>query len=453
MHRSLLLTLLLLGPAFAQDATEEAAPSAPVQYDIADDDIEGELRRATPVQTWALDDATTALLVEDHRVPIVELRLQFPAGSWSPWFQEAHVEEAWTLSNYDEAGELRARADALAADVTLWTRDTGSGLTVSCLKRDLPEAIALVKDILANTSYDADELKRAQQGQDIGWEGQIKDPAFRTKQAVARALYAEDDPRRAEFEEPDKVERDAARLAAARDTLVRLPGRAVGFAGDLTREEVEGIAQGLLPPADQAPVNLIAEFPPLNTDALGGEIVEPMKNLTQIYFAYFRDGLTWGDEDYATWLVADHVLGGHFFSRLYVALRHEGGETYGAYTQKFPGNEPAPYALATFTRADNLETTEQKLRDVLVTFHDGGITEEELSDAVGFFQGRQLFDLESPGQALGNALWELRNGLEPGFDQAMVDKAAALDVETVNAFIQRYYDPASFTMLTVQPEE
>ena len=38
---------------------------------------------------------TTAALVEDHRAPLVELRIVFPSGTAAPWFREAHAEEAF----------------------------------------------------------------------------------------------------------------------------------------------------------------------------------------------------------------------------------------------------------------------------------------------------------------------------------------------------------------------
>jgi hypothetical protein len=37
-------------------------------------------------QVWAVDRGTTAILIEDHRAPLVEIRLMFPAGTWSSCF-------------------------------------------------------------------------------------------------------------------------------------------------------------------------------------------------------------------------------------------------------------------------------------------------------------------------------------------------------------------------------
>jgi zinc protease len=399
---------------------------------------------------WSLDEATTVVLVEDHRAPLVELRVQVPAGDWTPWFQDNHGEEAWTLQHYDPDGDLRARADALAIDLSMYTRQQRSVLSVSCLKQDLPAAVELVGDIFANTAYDEAELRRAQKGIRIGWDGNLKDPDFRLNQRKAALLFDEEDARRYSFIKPDDIETDGAVLAATRDTMLRLPGRIIGLAGDVSREEAEETIQDLLPEAGALPEGMAPVFKPLLQRPL--EYVESMANLTQVYFAYLREGPTWDDDDYVAWLVADHTLGGHFYSRLYVSLRHEGGETYGAYTTGSGAGSPEAYALSTFTRTENKATTQDKLQQTLATFHADGITEEELADAVGYMSGRRLRMRQAPGQVLNETLWALSNDHPIDWEVQLVEAARSLTVESVNASIQVFFDPEKFTMLTVEPE-
>lgn len=401
-------------------------------------------------EVFSLDDATTVVLVEDHRAPLIELAIQLPAGTWTPWFVDNHGEEAWGLQHYDPDGALRARADALAIDLSLSSRQQRSLLQVSCLKRDLPEALELVEDIFANDAYDTAELKRTDQGRGLDWDASQKDPAFRLNRATAELLFAEGDPRRTDYAEPEDVEMDGAALAATRDAMLRLPGRVIGFGGDLTRAEVSELVVGLLPSASAAPAGLSPELEPLLERP--ADASEPMPKLTQVYFAYLREGPTWDAADYVAWMVADHTLGGHFFSRLYVALRHEGGETYGAYTSGSGAAEPEAYSLATFTRTDNREVTEQKLRQTLATFYTDGITETELTEAVGYMAGSRLRALQSPGQVLSAAMWAIGNDRPLDWEDQLIAAARELTVEDVNTAITAFYDPAKFTMLAVGPE-
>ncbi|MBP7146884.1 MAG: insulinase family protein [Acidobacteria bacterium] len=404
------------------------------------------------VQSWPLDAATYVVLVEDHRVPLVEMRVVFPAGSWSPWVRDSHAEEAFEIQLHDTAGELRRRADELAADVSLAVGERTSTLQAACRAPDLPELLALVQRILVNRDFDRRELKRRSRARSIEWSASQKNPDFVLQQAGARLLFRPGDPRRRPYEKPGRLLADVRRLAEARDALVRLPGRTIAFAGDLTPEQARRAATGLLPDAAAArPAGAEPALLPLATER-PAELSVPLPRLTQVYFGLGRELLALTDPDYPAFVVADHVLGGHFYSRLYVALRHEGGDTYGTGTIKSPDVEPGAYALWTFTRTDNAAVAERKLRAVLARLHAEGIDEDERAAAVGFLLGRRAFQRQSPAQVLDRWLWERARGLEPGTLDGLPERAARLSADDVNAFVRRFYDPARFTLVKVVPE-
>lgn len=405
------------------------------------------------VERWTLAEGTDLLLVEDHRVPLAHVVVEFPVGTWSPWAVREQAGKAFAIQPYDPGGRLRARADALSIDLTVEMGSHASTITVSCHADDLEAALALVADVLANREFDEHELRRWTKAGKINWKTSQKQPEFRLAQAEALRLYAGDDPRRRAYEPPAQKRTDTTRLAATRDTVVRLPRRAIGFAGDVTRERAERLAVGLLPPPlAEAPEGLEPHFSPLTPmDELPAEQELTMPRIQQAFFAYGRHSLTWNDPRYPAFLVADHVLGGHFFSRMYVALRHEGGETYGAGTRGRGGLYPEGYALETFTRGDNAAETEAKLRAVLERLHADGITEEERQAAVGFLLGERPFRRQAPSQILARALWERRHGLPPGFHDGLTDRAAAVPLAEINAFILDFYDPAGFRMLKLSP--
>ena len=325
------LPALLLGAVAA--ATTIAAPVEP----------------APRVVSWSVDAGTTGALVEDHRAPTVKLRVEFPVGTWSPWARAHHAEEAFEYQNDDPDRALENRADALGIAFSLDMQDRRATVHVTCLRRDLDAVLALVKDVLSNARYDEKEMKRRNRERSIAWRGTETDVPFRLGQAVSRTLFRDpEDPRRRAWEKPEPMETDSRKLAAARDALIRFPGRVVGFAGDLTEAEARKAAKTLLPEA-------AAGVPPDVVPRLGAlapaserpkEQSIPIRKLTQVYFAYGRDSLPWTDPRRPAFLVADQVLGGSFYSRLYVALRHDSGETYGASTRERGTSSRVPTARA-----------------------------------------------------------------------------------------------------------
>jgi zinc protease len=407
---------------------------------------------ATALEVWQVDAGTSGLLVEDHRAPLLFVTIEFPAGSWSPWVEEHDADAAFETQMRDSTGELRRRADRLAATVSLSAGDRASWLTLSCHREDAEAALDLVRSILANRDLDPAELKRSRQNRKLAWAASLKQPQFVLGQAAVRLLFREDDPRRREYEQPELPSTDVARLVAARDVLIRLPGRVVGLAGDLTLDEARRFARGLLPEhSPEVPPGIAPELGPLaSAEDRPPEATVRLERLTQVYFAYGRDSLGWRDADYPASLIADHALGGHFNSRLMVALRQEGGDTYGAGVRNLGDVDPGAYGLASFTRTDNAEAAERKLREVLERFHAGGISEDERALAAGNVVGRRAFARQSPSSLLSTAMRERRHGLPFGFFDRQAERAAALSLEEVNAFIRRFHDPALFTMVRLR---
>jgi zinc protease len=403
-------------------------------------------------QTWAVDSSTTGVLVEDHRAPLVELRLVLPVGMWSAWPPRSYdVGAAWDLQFRDARGALRARADRLAADVSFSNDAHSFALAVGCRREDLDSVLVLVRDILANRNLDVREVARRNRTNVIDWKSGQRNPDFMLGLTARRLLRRENDPRAWPLK-PWRIGSDVARLTAARDSLLRFPGRFIGFAGDLTRAETERLAAGLLPQAMSPPPELLGSGlkPVRPPDQRPRDVVVPLPRLTQVYFKYVRDALPLGDPDWPALLVANHVLGGNFYSRLGTALRHKGGYTYSANSGFGVEPDTTMYEIGTYTRTAAADTVERKIREVLATFRERGITEEERAAAAGYFVGRRAFLRQSPAQVLDRFLWERARGLAPGARDAAVDRAAALSLDEINAVIRRFYDPAAFTMIRAQ---
>ena len=374
-------------------------------------------------QTWSVDRGTTAVLVEDHRAPLVEVRLMFPIGRWSSWVGRAgRIDGAFALQLLDPAGTLRARADRAGADVTLSTDARMSVVALGCRRESLDSVLALARDLLANRDIDRSEIGRRNLESDLEWSAAEKNPQSMMRTHLRRILFQPRDPRRTPFEKQEHVPGDVRRLISVRDTLVRSPGRVIGFAGDLTRSEAETMARALLPPVLDAPEAPASPALPalLPKAARPKELTVKLARLTQTYLALAREAPALTDREYPAFLVADHVLGGHFYSRLYVALRHGQGDTYATGTIREGEPATGAYATWTYSRTANAAPTEAKLRGVLRTFQGGGITEEERADAVGYLLGRRAFNVQSPGQVLDRILWERSRGLPAGYRDALV---------------------------------
>lgn len=402
---------------------------------------------------WAVSDATEGLLVRDHRAPTVALYVQFPAGTWSRWGREADLSTAMQIQRFDPKGELRKRTDELSMQLQTGAASRTSWIYARFLKSDLVDAMELVRDVLANDDFDQAELKRWKRQRKISWKASQKDVQFRGRQLVARSLYRLNDPRREPFEGPRRIETDPERLREIRDQITRLPGATIAFAGDLEPDEAREIARGLLPETEMEPaIDLEPALLPLRPRGERADATTRIPRLTQVYFGLARGSVPMGDPDYPAFVLANHVLGGHFYSRISVALRHDEGDTYGAFVLSQGGVVPGPFVIGSFTRTDNAAAAETKLREAVRAFHEGGITEQERADAVGYLLGQAPFSRQAPSNVLFRRMGERRLGLPEGFHDALPRRAEELTLEAINAFIREYYVPEELVMNRVAPE-
>ncbi len=398
--------------------------------------------------------ADELLVLEDHREPVVALRVEVPVGEWSGWARTHHLADVWQAQVRDPDGAIARRMDELGVALELNVGTRSATLATSCRTGDLGAVVELVHRVLTHPDLDRRDLRRRRQTRRLAWEAQLRDPWFRLHRQVARLIFPPGDPRLWAGEKPPRASTDVAELTGARATALALPGRAVGLAGDVTREQAEEVVRGLLPPLAAAPPTGVAPaLRPARTAAERPRTVEvEMAGLTQVYLALAAPAPGLSSADYPALLVADHVLGGHFYSRLSVALRHEAGDTYAAGTNLPRDDAGGAYTLYTFTNTGNAEAVESRLREVLATFQRGGISEEERAAAAGFLTGRLAFGRQSPDQVLQRRLWERGAGLEAGGWEALVRGAAALPLDEVNEFIARFYLPERFSLVRVRPK-
>ena len=321
------------------------------------------------------------------------------------------------------------------------------------LKADLAEALDLVRDVLANDSFERAELMRRKRQRKISWKASQKDVQFRGRQLVARSLYLRSDPRRARFEGPLRIETDREQLRKIRDRIVRLPGRIIALSGDLEQGEAEEIARGLLPAAEaEPPIDVESALLPLRPREERADATTRVPRLTQVYFGLGRASVPMDAPDYPAFVVANHVLGGHFRSRISMALRHEEGDTYGAFARSEGDVLPGPFVIGSFTRTDNAAAAETKMREAVRVFHQDGITEQERADAVGYLLGRTPFSRQAPTNVLFRRMSEWRLGLPGGFHDELPRRAAELTLDEINTFVYEYYLPEEFVMGRVAPE-
>ncbi|MGL1921060.1 MAG: insulinase family protein [Hyphomicrobiales bacterium] len=94
------------------------------------------------------------------------------------------------------------------------------------------------------------------------------------------------------------------------------------------------------------------------------------------------------DPDFMTLLVLNHILGGGgFSSRLMEEIREKRGLTYGIHTSLMPLKHGSLITGSAATSAEKMSETIRILRDEIAKMHDSGVTDEELENAKTYLTG------------------------------------------------------------------
>jgi zinc protease len=148
--------------------------------------------------------------------------------------------------------------------------------------------------------------------------------------------------------------------------------------------------------------------------------------------------------------LANHIFGsGNFSSRLMTRIRSVGGKTYGVSSQLVAETGFGALLISTVTQNNR---TQEVLRTILEEhrrFCTQGVTAEELVKAKQFAIGNMAFQLEGIGNIVDKLLWLRFYGRQNSYIERFEAMIEAIDVDTVNAVVRKYFAKESCIIIVV----
>ena len=369
---------------------------------------------ALKIQSWTLSNGARVLFVENHSIPIVDVDVQFDAGSRrdpegksgtaaltnamlarglhasNAPLQEPAMSEAQISDRFADTGAQRGGgAGADRADVSLRTLSSRG-------ERDA--SVELVARILAHPSFPEDFFARDKARTIAAIREEETKPEAITSKAFWKLLYGE---------HPYGSTPTVASVdAVTRDDLVAfhaahyVANRAiVSMIGDVTRDEANAIAQQLtmrLPQGTPLP-----DMPPVQLAPAREERIE--HPASQAHVLTGVPALSRNDPDYFALTVGNYVLGGGgFVSRLMYEVREKRGLSYSVYSYFNPLAQPGPFMAGFQTKREQAQDALNVTRDTMAAFLRDGPTKEELQAAKDNLIGGFALRIDSNRKILDN---------------------------------------------------
>ncbi|RYF44082.1 MAG: insulinase family protein [Comamonadaceae bacterium] len=419
---------------------------------------------ALPIQNWTLSSGAGVYLVETHGIPMVDVQIDFDAGSRRDPPGKAglaDVTAAMTSAGIAASGGLPALDENQLSEA--WA-DLGAGFGASAGSdrmsfslRSLSDAALLSKAAqlaarqLGEPAFPEAIWVRDRQRMSASIRESNTRPATIAGRAYTTAVYGS---------HPYGYEMTEATLAAISIQDMREhrashlePCRAkVSIVGDVTRAQADALATTLLSrlPARAAggcaPLPPVAEVAPLNAPVTRAIPFES----AQAHVLIGQPGYKRSDPDYFPLLVGNYILGGGgFVSRLYSEVREKRGLSYSVSSYFSPGLHAGAFTVGLQTRPDQAAQAVQVSQEVLARFVAEGPTEAELQAARDNLVGGFALRIDSNRKLLGNVAAIAWNGLPLDYLDSWTRRVEQVTVADIKAAFARKLQPDRMVTVTV----
>jgi zinc protease len=333
VHPTLRVTLLSIALAFAGGAIAASPADFPINPPAPAP--APKLSVPTPsLQTLA--NGLRVISVQRDRLPLVTAQLLLRSGGEQDPADKAGLAALTaTLLTKGAAGktapQIAAEAEALGGslDASAGWDSSGVGITVTTPK--LPQALALLADVVRHPDFSAEELKRAQTQAIDELRLSLSEPSSLARLAAARAVFGNGAYGHSRAGTPAslaKLTRDDVKALHA--ALYRPDNAILVLTGDITPAQAAQLAQASFgnwtAPASALPA------PPmgLGAGALPTLLVIAQHGAGQAGVVAAHVAQARDDAGYYAGTVADAVLGGSYSARLNEEIRIKRGLSYGA---------------------------------------------------------------------------------------------------------------------------
>ncbi len=374
-------------------------------------------KKTEDIKRVLLSNNIPVILSENHNLPIIAVSILFKGGvraeskdnnGVSMLVSRMLLDGAGSMSRNDIAKFYESRAIAL----NTFSGNNSLGITATCLKERVEDALKLISDICLNPSFPDDELKREQneisqaidmQDNNIINHGHrlLKELLFKTHPYRFQAIGTHDSVNKIT---KDTVKNFYKNIAAADNA-------AIGISGDFESENMSALiekyfskisaGEGLKPSPAKEPgldKNIEKEVP-VNKDQ-------------SLIMVGFRGVDIYDKDRYAVGILANILSSPS--GVLFNSIREEKGLTYAVGAFNVLGIDPGYIAIYGLTSKENIEKVKQGLFKELDMLARNGAKKDEIEKSKNYLKAMRKIEMQTNSGFIFSAAMDELYGL--GYD-------------------------------------
>ncbi|QHB30442.1 peptidase M16 [Pseudomonas monteilii] len=409
----------------------------------------------TPVQTWTTEGGTKVKFVEAHGLPIVDMILQFKAGTTQDTAQ--HGLAALTLYMLDEGSqhftaiEQADQLERLGAIMEKHIRLEHATLSLRSLstKTLLDPALGLFIDLVAQPAFTPSALEKTKRQLMQHNASRERHPYLRARCEAYRHLF-QGHPYGNPLGSTDQgIEGiSSADLRRFHQRAYCASNLEMVLIGDLSPEAAQAISQRV---SQALPQGWSAAELPVIPPATSATInIEQAGASTAVLLALPMN-VPANDPEYPALALASTVLGAGIESRLMLELRQRRGLTYGIHAKVTPMSAGGLFTIDWEIAPKHAQSSAQLVDALLRDFIEQGPTQAELQLARIQLAG-QLLRAVAQNKNLADLLAEVTYQRQPADHlDTYVERIRALTPADISAVMRRRLDLTKRVLVSVGP--
>lgn len=405
-------------------------------------------------ESQKLPNGTLVFLREDHTVPALTLRAWVEAGTaFNPPGKDG-------LSNI--VGQMLAEGtkkrthEQIADDIDFVggrLANTGSGLDVSVLSKDIELAFDLSSDMLAHSAFPTERFEFQKQRILSEIRASKDEPRYKAQLAFLDMVYG----KHPYHAPPEGLEESVQSItideALAFYKKFYVPSNTIiSVVGDFKTEQVKALLEKYF--ADwkgpQAPLTQIPDVLYQNSRT---RVIDAETEQAYIYMGH--RGILRTNPDYYSLLVTDYILGTGpgFTSRIIKRLREKEGLAYEvwAYCAESSGLEPGRLTAYAGCAAENARKMITGLTEEIERIRQKQVSDEELADAKKYLTGAFVFYYQTNAQIANELVHTHRYKLGSDYVSRYPGLIEAVTAEKVLDIARKYLRPESLQVAICGP--
>ena len=390
---------------------------------------------------------------EDKNLPIVSMQLIFKNAGTLADKKDGLVKLTASLLSEGTKKEgsvgFATKLENRAISIGVHAGKETFVLEVGSLKEEFSGAIQRLEELLKDPNYSKETLEKIKT-QTIGsLKRKESDFDYISSLAMKKMIFAGTPLAKASSGTVKSVESITLKdIEQQVNDYLGLNNAVVVMGGDISEDEAKKLASRVLSLLPLVSTKDIEIMKPIGKKQIKKSIVKSEQ--AYVYFGAPLD-IPYDSKELHLSQVASFILGSSGFgSRMMEEIRVKKGLAYSAYSRFNINRSHSYFSGYLQTKIETGKEAVDSVKEVVKTFLEKGVTQEELTSAQQFLLGSEPLRNETLSQRLGHAFQDYYTERPLGSSKENLKKIEAIKLNEINAFIKKHKEIAelSFSVVT-----